>query len=163
MELVPEPTSGILNCQETWEKLPQLVYGSFTNVTQFVVPFATIVICYTKIIIRLRQRAKSVPGTRTARQRQEEAARNARVNKMLIAMVVIFASSWFPINLINLIADTVDLSKIFQINVFSSKSLSMNSTWARRPHYWCYVIWFDSIFNFPVCQFVGKCTTWHSS
>ena len=116
MELVPEPTSGILNCQETWEKLPQLVYGSFTNVTQFVIPFATIVICYTKIIIRLRQRAKSVPGTRTARQRQEEAARNARVNKMLIAMVVIFASSWFPINLINLIADTVDLSKIFQIN-----------------------------------------------
>ena len=43
---------GNLNCQETWDRTPQLVYGSFTNITQFIIPFATIVICYTKIIIR---------------------------------------------------------------------------------------------------------------
>ena len=63
-----------------------------------------------QIIVRLKQRAQGKPGSRTARQRQEEAARNARVNKMLISMVVIFGTSWFPINLINLAADTVDLS-----------------------------------------------------
>ena len=51
MELVPDDV-GNLNCQETWDRLPQLVYGSFTNVTQFVIPFTTIIICYAKIIIR---------------------------------------------------------------------------------------------------------------
>ena len=51
MELVPDEL-GNINCQETWDRVPQLVYGSFTNVTQFVIPFATIVICYAKIIIR---------------------------------------------------------------------------------------------------------------
>ena len=30
---------------------------------------------------------------------------------MLIAMVFIFGTSWFPINLINLVADSVDLGK----------------------------------------------------
>ena len=30
---------------------------------------------------------------------------------MLIAMVVIFGVSWFPINLINLMSDCMDLSK----------------------------------------------------
>ena len=65
-----------------------------------------------QIIVRLKQRAQGKPGSRTARQRQEEAARNARVNKMLISMVVIFGTSWCPINLINLAADTVDLSSL---------------------------------------------------
>lgn len=51
MELVPDDV-GNLNCQETWDRIPQLVYGSFTNVTQFVIPFTTIIICYAKIIIR---------------------------------------------------------------------------------------------------------------
>ena len=54
MELVPDDV-GNLNCQETWDRLPQLVYGSFTNVTQFVIPFTTIIICYAKIIIRDRK------------------------------------------------------------------------------------------------------------
>ena len=111
MELVPDPDTGHYNCQETWERTPQLVYGSFLNITQFIIPFTTIVICYTRIMIRLRQRAQCKPGSRTAKQRQDEAARNARVNKMLISMVIIFGISWFPINLINLIADTTDLGK----------------------------------------------------
>ena len=111
MELVPDPDTGHHNCQETWERTPQLGYGSFLNITQFIIPFTTIVICYAKIMIRLRQRARGKPGSRSAKQREEEAARNARVNKMLISMVIIFGISWFPINLINLIADTSELGE----------------------------------------------------
>ena len=40
---------------------------------------------------------------------------------MLIAMVVIFGTSWFPINLINLLADCMDLSK--NVNLFGLKSI----------------------------------------
>ena len=64
MELVTDPMSKNTNCQESWERIPQLVYGSFTNVTQFVMPFATIIICYTKIMIRLNQRSQGIPGSR---------------------------------------------------------------------------------------------------
>ena len=48
---------------------------------------------------------------RSAKKRLEEEARTTRTNRMLIAMVVIFGVSWFPINLINLLADTMDLGK----------------------------------------------------
>lgn len=43
---------------------------------------------------------------------REEDVRNSRINKMLIAMVVIFGACWFPINLINLAADTIDLGEL---------------------------------------------------
>ena len=48
---------------------------------------------------------------RSAKKRQEEEARTKRTNRMLIAMVVIFGTCWFPINLINLLADCMDLGK----------------------------------------------------
>ena len=51
------------------------------------------------------------PMYRSAKKRLEEEARTTRTNRMLIAMVVIFGVSWFPINLINLLADTMDLGK----------------------------------------------------
>ena len=125
MELVPDSESGDVNCQETWERTPQLVYGSFLNITQFIIPIITIIVCYTKIIIRLQQRARTKPGTRSARQRQEEAARNARINKMLISMVIIFGISWFPINLINLVADLVDLGE-YNLNEMNVKTCKDN-------------------------------------
>ena len=64
MELVTDPMTKNTNCQESWERIPQLVYGSFTNVTQFVLPFSTIIISYTKIMIRLNERSKGIPGSR---------------------------------------------------------------------------------------------------
>ena len=128
MELVTEPLTQITNCQESWERIPQLVYGSFTNISQFVIPFITIIICYSKIMVRLGERLKGKPGTRfdskqiiqnsthfsrSAQQRQIEAARNRRTNWMLIAMVGIFGACWFPINLINLVADSMDLGNSY--------------------------------------------------
>ena len=46
---------------------------------------------------------------RSAKKRMEEEARTRRTNRMLIAMVVIFGTSWFPINLINLLHDCIGL------------------------------------------------------
>ena len=47
MELIPDE-AGQLNCVETWPRLPQLAYGSFINIMQFVIPFATMFVCYTR-------------------------------------------------------------------------------------------------------------------
>lgn len=131
MELVTDPTTNNTICQEAWAKTPRLVYGGFTNIMQFVFPFATIIICYSKIMIRLRERSASgKPGSRSAKKRLEEEARTKRTNRMLIAMVVIFGTSWFPINLINLFADCMDLGcwSLYYVTFFLCHVIAMSST-----------------------------------
>ena len=33
-------------CTESWDGAPRTAYGAFTNITQFVLPFTTIFVCY---------------------------------------------------------------------------------------------------------------------
>ena len=49
-------------CNETWEGVKKTAYGAFTNVMQFVLPFVTIIFCYTAIIKKLGQRSAQRPG-----------------------------------------------------------------------------------------------------
>ena len=106
LKILPD-VNGNFQCLEIWPNGLQLVYGSFMNITQFVIPFVTIVICYTRIMIKLRQRCieRSESMTSNQIQLQEEAARTRRMNKMLISIAVIFAICWFPINIFNLVLD----------------------------------------------------------
>ena len=48
---------------------------------------------------------------RSAKKRLVEEARTKRTNRMLIAMVVIFGVCWFPIDLINILADSLPLGQ----------------------------------------------------
>jgi len=131
MELVNDPITNNTICQEAWDKTPRLFYGGFTNIMQFVFPFITIIICYSKIMIRLRERSASgKPGSRSAKKRLEEEARTKRTNRMLIAMVVIFGTSWFPINLINLFSDCMDLGcwSLYYVTFFLCHVIAMSST-----------------------------------
>jgi len=123
--------TGNLQCQEGWESTPKLVFGNFTMLCQFVIPFTTIIFCYGKIMVRLRQRsAAGKPGTRSKDKRLAEEARTRRTNRMLIAMVIIFAISWFPINLINLLADCIELDcwPLYYMMFFLSHVIAMSST-----------------------------------
>ena len=79
MELFEDPTTNTMICQESWEQTYKLIYGGFTNITQFVFPFITIIISYISIVIKLRERsAAGIPGSRFE-QRQE---------KLLITFVI---------------------------------------------------------------------------
>ena len=49
-------------CNETWDGIKKTAYGAFTNVMQFVLPFVTIIFCYTAIIKKLEQRSAQRPG-----------------------------------------------------------------------------------------------------
>ena len=49
-------------CNETWDGVKKTAYGAFTNVMQFVLPFVTIIFCYTAIIKKLGQRSAQRPG-----------------------------------------------------------------------------------------------------
>ena len=133
MELAPND-AGDLMCDATWPpgtKIVETAYWGFINITQFVVPFTIIVICYTGIVKRLRQRARSQPESRTAAQRQEETVRTERVNKMLVYMVVIFGVCWFPNNLIHLVNQLADLFvewEGYNLILYSTHVIAMSST-----------------------------------
>jgi hypothetical protein len=40
-----DPDGPVL-CSESWDGAPRTIYGAFTNITQFVLPFTTIFVCY---------------------------------------------------------------------------------------------------------------------
>ena len=154
MELAPDDV-GDLVCKATWPTGTMIVetaYWGFINITQFVVPFTIIVICYTGIVKRLRQRARSQPESRTAAQRQEETVRTERVNKMLVYMVVIFGVCWFPNNLIHLVNQLADLFvewEGYNLIFYSTHVIAMSST--------CYIqplsLWLDEpSFQIRVCE-----------
>ena len=96
---------GKSHCRIGWPYVLKLVFPLFFNITQFVIPFVTIVICYTKIMTHLRQRAIGGRSeSMTTHQMLEETTKIIRMNKMLISIAVIFGICWFPINLINLVS-----------------------------------------------------------
>ncbi len=108
----PEANGTDMLCSETWGGARRTVYGVFTNLSQFALPFATIIACYSAIIRRLRLRAAagSRPGAparsdASRRREEQERARAVRTNRMLISMVAVFGACWLPLNTINFVAD----------------------------------------------------------
>lgn len=71
-------------------------------VLQYLIPFIVITFCYTVIWIILSKRTK--PG-RTKEKEQIELKRKKRTNRMLVAMVAIFAGCWMPLNIVHLIME----------------------------------------------------------
>ena len=125
---------------DKWTLKSILVYNSFLKISQFVVPFTIIVICYTSIIIKLRHRA--VGRSMSMVQIQEEDARNKRMNKMLITVTLLFGICWFPGKVIQMIR-TVDHSvrcwELFQLTLFTFHVLAMSSTCYNPFLYWAII------------------------
>ena len=121
---------GELVCDLTQSNVAILGYMTFVKITQFAIPFAIITICYTSVMIKLRQRA---PGrSLSSEQTQEGAAKNARMNKMLIAMVVIFGLCWFPIQLLSTMFYVVDKKvitcwKLHDLTFYFAHVMAMSS------------------------------------
>ena len=115
---------------------------------------------------------------RSAKKRLEEEARTKRTNRMLIAMVVIFGTSWAPINIINLFADCMDLSKCcgifqwqFKLNIrFASESYDILLTYNLRIilrqltlSILCEDCWPLYYFTFFLCHVVAMSSTCYVS
>ncbi len=71
-------------------------------VLQYIIPFTAITYSYAKVCIILSKRIR--PG-KTKEKEQLELKRKKRTNQMLIAMVVIFAGCWMPLNIVHLIME----------------------------------------------------------
>nr|ALM88307.1 neuropeptide receptor A11 [Chilo suppressalis] len=119
-------------CEESWPSdRSRRIFGVFTTVLQFLIPFLVIAICYTCVSIRLNDRARSKPGAKNTRREEADRDRKRRTNRMLISMVAIFGISWLPLNLINIFNDfyaQMTEWNYYYVSFFLAHSMAMAST-----------------------------------
>nr|QMS43313.1 short neuropeptide F receptor [Thaumetopoea pityocampa] len=119
-------------CEESWPSdKSRKIFGVFTTVLQFLLPFIIIAICYICVCIKLNDRARSKPGVKNTKREEADRDRKRRTNRMLISMVAIFGISWLPLNLINIFNDfyaqMTEWSYYF-VSFFFAHSMAMAST-----------------------------------
>ncbi|XP_055928539.1 prolactin-releasing peptide receptor-like [Argiope bruennichi] len=131
MDLVPA-RDGRPYCDEGWPQDSfRKAFGFTTSVMQFVIPFVIITFCYVRVCCKLRDRARSKPGSNSQRKMEMEWERTRRLNRMLISMVLIFGFSWLPLNVHNLVVDFyIPASTWAYLNgfFFLSHAVAMSST-----------------------------------
>ncbi|XP_071052924.1 prolactin-releasing peptide receptor-like [Onthophagus taurus] len=118
-------------CEEDWSlEYIEKAFGFSTLVMQFIIPFIIITYCYMRISKRLNQRAKSKPGTKSARREEADREKKKRTNRMLIAMVTIFGICWFPLNIVNFVNDLYHelFGDFFHLFFFLAHSMAVSST-----------------------------------
>ena len=124
--------AGVLYCEEFWpSETIRRIFGGCTAAMQFLIPFVVILYCYVRISCRMNERAMSKPGSRSAQREEADRDKKKRMNRMLIAMVAIFACLWFPLNIVNLIGDyhvQAGTWKYFNMCFFITHCLAMSST-----------------------------------
>ncbi|EDW95236.1 uncharacterized protein Dyak_GE22441 [Drosophila yakuba] len=128
----PEMPYVRVYCEENWpSEQYRKVFGAITTTLQFVLPFFIISICYVWISVKLNQRARAKPGSKSSRREEADRDRKKRTNRMLIAMVAVFGLSWLPINVVNIFDDFDDKSNEWRFYIlffFVAHSIAMSST-----------------------------------
>jgi len=119
-------------CEEHWPSEPfRKVFSSITSILQFIVPFFVIAFCYICVSIKLKDRARAKPGSKTSKREEADRERKRRTNRMLIAMVVIFGVSWLPLNIVNVVNDFYSPANewfYYRLCFFITHCLAMSST-----------------------------------
>lgn len=148
-------------CEEHWPSEPfRQIFSSFTTILQFVVPFFVIAFCYICVSIKLKNRARSKPGSKTSKREEADRERKRRTNRMLIAMVVIFGVSWMPLNIVNIVDDFYAFANdwnYYRLCFFMSHCIAMSST-CYNPFLYA---WLNDNFRKEFKQ-VGKCVRVHA-
>lgn len=99
---------GSLACVEAWPSETAKQFFTVGSIAlQYLIPCAVIVFCYVNVSLTLRVRARTIIGSgRISRNRiYLGLLRNRRTNRMLIAMVSIFACCWMPLNAFHIVND----------------------------------------------------------
>lgn len=94
-----EVRGNALHCIYSWNPLPPesaQTYFLVTSISLFFFPLALLVILYSTILVKLTRR--KTPGNSSFRNQQRIAKRNRSVVRMVLAVVVLFALCWLPIN-----------------------------------------------------------------
>lgn len=92
-------------CAENWPiTYGGLVFTCAMLVCQYVLPILIVSCAYARICHRLEYRMVThVSSTKDQRRREIETRRTRRTNQLLIAVAAVFALSWLPLNIFNMI------------------------------------------------------------
>ncbi|XP_014665915.1 PREDICTED: neuropeptide Y receptor-like [Priapulus caudatus] len=90
-------------CNEEWPDQAQKIYTICSFALQFVIPLTVISFCYIRVSLKLSRQAKKHVGQRSSKREEQDLKRKARLNRMLIAMVVMFGVCWLPLDMIHLL------------------------------------------------------------
>lgn len=104
-----EPMDGLPSsfdyCVESWAvERGRAYYSIFSMMCQYVVPIITVSIAHMRITRKLRFRMSSL-SSRTSSLREVREQRARRTNTLLAAIALIYAVSWIPLNVCNLVSD----------------------------------------------------------
>lgn len=117
-------------CEEDWpSETKRKLFGTITVTLQFVLPFLIISMCYILVSYKLNDRARSKPGSKTAKKEEADRDRKKRTNRMLISMVAVFGISWLPMNAMNILNDYYEMkSDYYTVLFFITHCIAMSST-----------------------------------
>ncbi|XP_058128319.1 prolactin-releasing peptide receptor [Anopheles ziemanni] len=119
-------------CEELWpSEEMRKTFSIVTSILQFVLPFIIMAFCYVCVSIRLNDRARTKPGSKTSRREEADRDRKKRTNRMLISMVAIFGISWLPLNVVNMCNDfysDINGWRFYNLIFFIAHLTAMSST-----------------------------------
>ena len=140
--LVWNVDGGFYSCEENWPGLAsRKLFTVISIVLQYVIPCIVIIYCYSRVSVALRRRERGAIGSSSRRSTTENGhsdqrnrmklRRKRRTNRMLIAMVAIFAVCWLPLNVILLSLEydeSLGESPYFLLVFFAAHVVAMSST-----------------------------------
>lgn len=99
--------SGTTKCIYSWEPLQdslksEEIFFLVTSTSLFIFPLILLSILYSTILIKLKR--QKTPGNNSFRNKKRVAKRNRNVLRMVLAVVIIFALCWLPINILGYIS-----------------------------------------------------------
>ncbi|KAM9391513.1 neuropeptide Y receptor Y8b [Pholidichthys leucotaenia] len=101
---LPFPINDTVVCMEMWPSVRERrAYTTSLLVFQYLLPLFLIMVCYLHVYLRLRRRKDIVERGRSTTQKKNKGS--ARINAMLVSIVVAFAFSWLPLNVFNTVFD----------------------------------------------------------
>ncbi len=127
MELVNINENGteVIKCKESWPiPMSKRFYDLASLVLQYLMPFTLITYSYAKVWYILSKHTR--PG-KSKEKEEMDLKRKKRTNRMLVAMVLIFAICWMPLNTVFLIIEFSPdlLTRFFSTVFFSAHVIAM--------------------------------------
>uniref|UniRef100_A0AC34QVH9 G-protein coupled receptors family 1 profile domain-containing protein n=1 Tax=Panagrolaimus sp. JU765 TaxID=591449 RepID=A0AC34QVH9_9BILA len=128
---IHEPCNYFM-CIEDWSRNGlKSVFGSVVLFLQFILPFTVIIISYRNIWVFLNQRYRRQLRKYGDDESRKENKKRRRLLRMLMTMVFVFGICWLPVNILNLMRDTIGIipmKRYFEFFFLFSHMISMMAT-----------------------------------